>query len=116
VISVLEKVMLARPEHWIRYYRGTDAEQALKRKYSLSDRIRYYWTEQRVQQALDRMLANLTPVSLPLALLKQFVPDVLATGEENWNKITPEHIFLAKIKNVLDDYKQACDGEVVPSD
>ena len=42
IISVLDDVMREHPEHWVRYYHGNEAEQALKRKYSFSDRIRYY--------------------------------------------------------------------------
>ncbi len=108
IISVLENVMVEHPEHWIKYYHGTEAEQVLKRKYSFSDRIRYYWTEQRVQRALNTMLAKLTPISLPMPLLKQFVPDIWANSEGKWKTITPEQILLAKIKNVLEDYNQAC--------
>jgi D-tagatose-1,6-bisphosphate aldolase subunit GatZ/KbaZ len=108
VISVLDDVMLEQPEHWIRYYHGNEAEQALKRKYSFSDRIRYYWTEPRVQHALNIMFANLTQISLSVPLLKQFVPDIYANREDRWKTITPEQILLSKVKDVLEDYNQSC--------
>ena len=43
IMQVLDEVMVKYPEHWMKYYHGTEAEKAFKRKYSLSDRVRYYW-------------------------------------------------------------------------
>ncbi len=104
IISVLDDVMLAQPKHWVKYYQGDEKEKAFKRKYSLSDRIRYYWTEPRVQQTLGEMLGRLDQNPLPVTLLKQFVPDVYAMAGE----LTSEQVLLAKIQFVLDDYAQAC--------
>ena len=39
----LDQVMMAQPKYWEPYYGGTEAERALARKYSFSDRLRYYW-------------------------------------------------------------------------
>jgi D-tagatose-1,6-bisphosphate aldolase subunit GatZ/KbaZ len=111
IISVLDDVMLEQPEHWVKYYHGNEAEQARKRKYSFSDRIRYYWTEPRVQRALNTMLAKFTQVSIPTPLLKQFVPDICATYEDGWKTITPKQILLTKIENVLEEYNRACNGK-----
>jgi D-tagatose-1,6-bisphosphate aldolase subunit GatZ/KbaZ len=111
IISIIEQVMLRHPEHWRRYYHGDLAEQAFKRKYSLSDRMRYYWTRPLVQQALDGLLARLAQLPMPVALLKQFVPDVYAGLEDSGETITPEKILLAKIKGVLVGYEQACNPD-----
>ena len=111
IISILEQVMLRHPEHWRRYYHGDLAEQAFKRKYSLSDRARYYWSNPLVQQALEALLARLSQVTLPVALLKQYVPDAYTELVDSGEKITPEKILLAKIKGVLADYEQACNPE-----
>jgi D-tagatose-1,6-bisphosphate aldolase subunit GatZ/KbaZ len=111
LITTLEQVMLARPEHWRRYYHGSQQEQAFKRKYSLSDRIRYYWTDPQVQQALQAMLARLVQVPIPPGILRQFVPDVIADLEAGWGSITPEQILLGKVRRVLADYLAACKGE-----
>ena len=54
------------------------------------------------------MLANLTQIHLPVPLLKQFVPDIYANREDRWKTITPEQILPAKVKDVLEDYNQAC--------
>jgi D-tagatose-1,6-bisphosphate aldolase subunit GatZ/KbaZ len=110
IISVLDEAMTERPEHWAKYYHGDETEQFLKRKYSFSDRIRYYWTEPRVQHALNILLTGLTQISIPTPLLRQFVPDICATHEDKWKTITSEQILLTKIENVLEDYNQACSG------
>jgi D-tagatose-1,6-bisphosphate aldolase subunit GatZ/KbaZ len=99
LIQVLEDVMLKRPEHWKKYYHGTQPEQAFKRKYSLSDRARYYWPEPEVQNALATLMNNLGNKVLPYSLLSQFV------GETNLN---PAQVIDMKINRVLNEYMAAC--------
>ena len=45
----LYEVMVAQPKYWEPYYGGTEAERALARKYSFSDRLRYYWPEPAIE-------------------------------------------------------------------
>ena len=99
LIHVLDYVMLERPEHWKKYYHGTHAEQAFKRKYSLSDRARYYWSEPEVQNALDRLKDNLGDKVLPYSLLSQFI------GETDLNAA---QVIDMKINKVLNEYMSAC--------
>ena len=56
VREALDDAMLANPEHWKNYYRGDDAALRFARKYSLSDRSRYYWTQPSVAEALHILL------------------------------------------------------------
>lgn len=107
IITLLDKIMVEQPEHWVKYYHGDEREKTLKRKYSLSDRIRYYWTVPMVQQAFEKMMKKLNQNPLPATLLKQYVPD-LYTIEIQTGRLTPENILLAKIQNVLDNYAHAC--------
>ena len=107
IISVLDDVMVEYPEHWVKYYHGSEEGQAFKRRYSLSDRIRYYWTYPMVQQAFEKLMMKLNQNLLPVTLVKQYAPDVFTvTGKAGG--FTPEEILLAKIQTVLDDYAQAC--------
>ena len=99
LIQVLEDVMLKQPEHWKKYYHGTQPEQAFKRKYSLSDRARYYWPEPEVQNAFDKLRNNLGDKVLPYSLLSQFI------GETNLNAA---QVIDMKLNKVLDDYAVAC--------
>ena len=41
----LYEVMVAQPKYWEPYYGGTEAQHALARKYSFSDRVRYCWPD-----------------------------------------------------------------------
>jgi len=111
IVTILDAVMLDQPKYWARYYSGDENEQAHKRKYSLSDRIRYYWTDARVQAALEKLLANLNQRSLPLPLLERTLPEVYqAHGQSPAN--TPERILLKKIQVVLNGYAQACQPDL----
>ncbi len=111
IVAVMDAVMLDRPKYWARYYSGDEMEQARKRKYSLSDRIRYYWTDARVQTALEKLLANLNQRSLPVPLLERTVPDVYQLDDPTPAN-TPERILLKKIQLVLDGYAQACQPDL----
>ncbi len=107
IISLLDEIMVQKPEHWVKHYQGDEEEKAFKRKYSLSDRIRYYWAEPVIQQAVGKMLRNLAQKPIPAALVKQFAPDLFSFPTE-MGGLTPENILLAKIRNTLDVYAQAC--------
>jgi D-tagatose-1,6-bisphosphate aldolase subunit GatZ/KbaZ len=99
LIGTLEAVMLENPAHWRTHYHGNEKEQSLKRKFSLSDRIRYYWIRPEVQIAFERMLKNLGDQTLPYSLLSQYV------GETGLNA---SQVIGWKVKKVLDDYLAAC--------
>jgi len=107
IIPLVDDAMVEKPEYWIKYYRGDERMKAFKRKYSFSDRIRYYWAEPVVQQALGKLLRNLGQKPLPLTLLRQFVPDLYSLAKHTGG-LTPENILLGKIQATLDDYAQAC--------
>ena len=110
LIQVLDEVMIQHPEHWKKYYRGSEEEQAVKRKFSFSDRIRYYWSDPRVQAALKTLMNNLSEKPLPLFLLSQFAPrqyEQIRRGEIAW---TPEGVIFDRIREVLLDYEAACRG------
>jgi D-tagatose-1,6-bisphosphate aldolase subunit GatZ/KbaZ len=89
MIDQLETVMLEHPEHWRGYYHGSPAELAQKRMSSLSDRIRYYWSDPRIQQALKHLLDNLA---------------------QQDTSIPPEQMILENIRFVLDGYNRAVKG------
>lgn len=110
LIAVLDEAMLRDPRHWVKHYHGTQVEQAFARRYSLSDRARYYWPDARVQAAFDRLLHNLSRGPLPLTLLSQFAPQQLAHIRAGVTENTPEAVILDRIDQVLEDYASACEG------
>jgi D-tagatose-1,6-bisphosphate aldolase subunit GatZ/KbaZ len=108
LVEVLEEVMTRQPEHWQKYYHGEETAQRLARKFSRSDRLRYYWGSPQVQSALGWLLQNLGGKTLPLTLVSQFMP-------EQWERIrsgqidnTPEAVILDKVNSVLEEYAFAC--------
>lgn len=54
--AAMEALMLAQPENWASHYHGSDSEERLLRHYSLSDRIRYYWSMPEAQAAVNLFL------------------------------------------------------------
>ena len=69
--SIVEQRMNAYPANWKDYYSGSDVEMARLRVFSYSDRIRYYWSDEVVSQALGQLLKNLQDMSLPETLVSQ---------------------------------------------
>ncbi len=107
IVTVWDTVMQENPKHWFKYYAGDEKEKAYKRKYSLSDRIRYYWADPMVQQSFLKMMRNLNQKPVLATLVKQYIPELTILPDEP-SKWTPEKILLTKIQIVLDDYAHAC--------
>lgn len=106
--QTMEAVMVQAPGNWDRYYHGTDAERALQRHFSYSDRIRYYWPQPDAQAAVDALFALLHGVDLPETLIAQYLgglyPDVRA------GRLQPRaHVLaLAAVERLAADYVAAC--------
>ena len=108
LLPILNDAMNRDPRYWQKYYPGNAQEQAFKRKFSLSDRIRYYWPDVYVQQALTILLNNLNHKPLPLSLLSQYAPRFYECVRHNENPNTPEGLITTRIENVIEDYAFAC--------
>ena len=106
---VVEQRMLADPSQWEGYYPGTADEQRLARRYSYSDRMRYYWPDPAVRSAQDRLLANLNAVELPLPLISQYLPDQYARVRRGELLANPRALVIDHVRDVLRAYAQACD-------
>jgi D-tagatose-1,6-bisphosphate aldolase subunit GatZ/KbaZ len=104
---VLDDVMRARPEYWQDYYQGTESEIRLARKYSLSDRSRYYWMLPEVQCAVGHLVANLEREKIPLTLLSQYMPDQYRRVRQGLLACDPRSLVKDKIGNVLEGYYYA---------
>jgi D-tagatose-1,6-bisphosphate aldolase subunit GatZ/KbaZ len=109
LIEKLDEAMVHEPAYWIHHYRGTGQEVALARKYSLSDRIRYYWAGSDVQAAFSMLLHNLENKPLPLSLLSQFMPRHYIAIREGTLLNSVEAILIESILVVLRKYSKACE-------
>jgi D-tagatose-1,6-bisphosphate aldolase subunit GatZ/KbaZ len=108
VRAALEDSMLENPAHWLKYYHGDEADLRFARKYSYSDRSRYYWTQPEVQKALQALLNNLSERPAPLTLLSQYMPVQYRAVLEHRIKNTPADLIRDKILEVVDIYARAC--------
>ena len=106
--EVVEQRMLAEPAQWAKYYPGDVAERRLARRYSYSDRMRYYWPDPAIQAAERLLLANLTGREIPLPLLSQYLPDQYRRVRDGTLSNDPIELVLDRVRDVLRDYRDAC--------
>lgn len=113
--AVMEAVMLASPANWDRYYHGSDAERALQRHFSYSDRIRYYWPQPEAGQAVADLLALLGDTDLPETLVSQYLGGLYQEVRAGRLKPRARDLLLAAVGRLLDDYVVACCTEKLPA-
>jgi D-tagatose-1,6-bisphosphate aldolase subunit GatZ/KbaZ len=106
--DVLERVMLAHPGSWQRYYSGDDEQKRLARAFSLSDRVRYYWPRPELEAALARLRDNLGREPIPGPLLSQYLPGPAASLRAEGGKAVPRDLIHRKILEVTSVYSRAC--------
>jgi D-tagatose-1,6-bisphosphate aldolase subunit GatZ/KbaZ len=100
--ETLEEVMLgSKPNYWERYYRGGEDEQRFKRRYSLSDRSRYYWAHPRVDAAVNKLFANMSAKTIPFSLVSQYMPDLLEVVRETRRPVPPRDLAIAHVRNTV---------------
>ncbi len=114
VPDALEAAMLRNPEYWKGYFRGSDAAQlSFSRKFSYSDRCRYYWPDAAVQKEVDRLLHNLSAAPIPLTLISQYFPEQYEAVRAGQRHAIPQEIVERHVMKVLAIYAEACGTEVV---
>ena len=106
-IETLDEAMLAYPDFWQKYYHGSEGELRLARKYSLSDRCRYYLSFPEVKEAVLRLINNLEHTGIPINLLSQYLPNQYRHIREGRLANKPNDIIKDRIKDVIDDYLYA---------
>ncbi|MGE5607094.1 MAG: D-tagatose-bisphosphate aldolase, class II, non-catalytic subunit [Bacteroidota bacterium] len=107
--KTIDEVMLETPVYWKKYYHGDRRYLAYARKYSYSDRSRYYWGQPDIKAALERLINNLTCFPAPLALLNQYLPiqyNAIRAGEIHNNPL--ELIYHYINEQVTKVYAGAC--------
>jgi len=104
----LDEIMVAQPKYWEPYYGGTEAERALARKYSFSDRLRYYWPDPTVEASFQVLVKNLSERPAPLSLLSQFAPSAFQAIRNGELRNDPLSIIRHRIQEALGMYARAC--------
>lgn len=108
----IDRIMLENPKYWEKHYHGTPKEIELARSFSYSDRIRYYWTDEKVILLLDKMISNLNEIEIPNTLISQYLPSQYQMVMENKIENNPESLIISKVREVLNTYYSACGGNI----
>lgn len=107
LIETLEEVMLAQPANWQKHYHGDDRQLALARKYSFSDRARYYIGQPEVTSAIDKLFANLKEYPIPMNMLHQYMPVTYVKVRDGILPLDPKELALDGVTNFMLDYEYA---------
>jgi D-tagatose-1,6-bisphosphate aldolase subunit GatZ/KbaZ len=106
--QILENAMIGQPKYWERYYLGDERQKLFKRKYSFSDRLRYYWPLAELDSAKNRLFENLRNNKIPFSLLSQFMPVQFYQVCEGTIIADPKELVHSYIQSVTGIYSRAC--------
>ena len=77
------------PANWEKHYHGDEKHLAQCRKYSYSDRARYYIGQPEVVAAMNKLFDNLREYPIPMNMLHQYMPISYAKIREGKLKLNP---------------------------
>ena len=106
-INELDRIMVENPGNWKKYYHGTQREIELKRKYSFSDRSRYYFSMPEFIAVQNKLFENLSNIKIPLNILHQYMPlqyEKVIRGEI---EATPQALAKEGVLHFVYDYEYA---------
>ena len=106
-IDVLEKVMLENPGNWQKHYHGDEKQLHLARKYSFSDRARYYIGQPEVLEAMNKLFTNLNTYKIPLNMLHQYMPLTYAKVRDGELPLDAKELAMDGVTNFMLDYEYA---------
>ncbi|WP_213805790.1 D-tagatose-bisphosphate aldolase, class II, non-catalytic subunit [Granulicella sp. dw_53] len=108
LLRVIDDTMLAHPESWQPYYSDDLKQQALLRRFSYSDRVRYYWHYPEIVEAVKRLTDNLDAIKVPESVLSLYLRaqyERVRTGQIAGDTSS---LVVDKVRDVLRVYAQAC--------
>jgi D-tagatose-1,6-bisphosphate aldolase subunit GatZ/KbaZ len=106
-IETLDKVMMENPANWQKHYHGDDKQLALARKYSFSDRCRYYIGLPEVVDSMNVLFNNLREYRIPMNMLHQYMPLSYLKVRDGIIPLDPKELALDGIQNFMSDYEYA---------
>lgn len=103
LMAAMEDIMQSAPANWRTHYSGDETDVWLQRHFSLSDRIRYYWSDPRAQRAVADLHERLDGQKIPAPVLGQFLTGIsLQTDHGDCHSLLVE-----AVKTVLRSYERA---------
>lgn len=106
-IKTLEKVMLDNPGNWKKHYHGDEQQLALARKYSFSDRCRYYIGQPEVVASMNKLFENLKEYPVPMNMLHQYMPVSYVKVRDGLLPLDPKELAMDGVANFMEDYEYA---------
>ncbi len=107
-VEVLDKVMLDNPKNWEKHYHGSNSAKALARKYSFSDRCRYYLGDKEVVDAMEKLFDNLSKTEIPVNILQQYLPEQYTKVISGELALSPRELAKHSVAIFMEDYEYAC--------
>lgn len=105
--DVLDNVMLKDPGNWRNHYKGSELQMRLDRRYSYSDRCRYYLGDPQVVKSIDVLINNLRGTEIPMTLISQYFPSLYWKIRDGLMSNDPVELVKGNIKRTLDGYFEA---------
>ncbi len=106
--AAMERLMVAEPGHWAKYYPGDADAQRIQRHYSYSDRIRYYWPHRAASGAVERLLSRLAGRHIPETLVSQYLGPLYPAVAAGTLAARPDALMRAAVQRALAPYRAAC--------
>lgn len=103
IIAVIDEVMNADDRNW-RNYVPEGTQQRVLKLFGFSDRVRYYWPNEKIVHAVALLQANIDGVSVPRGLLEQYA----GAGVADAPLPLSTRIIDAKVGAVVRKYLNAC--------
>lgn len=103
-IEILDMEMIENPANWQKHYHGKEINVQFDRKYSFLDRSRYYYSSKSVDQAIKKLITNLSLKEIPLGVISQYLPEQYKHLRSGLINNTPEDFIIDKVMAVLDEY------------
>lgn len=107
LIEQLEEKMTEQPDNWKKHYHGTYKQMALARKYSFSDRARYYIGDAGMAAAIEKLFENLRKYPIPMNMLHQYMPIQYQEIREGRLTLDPKQLALSGAARFMKDYEYA---------
>jgi D-tagatose-1,6-bisphosphate aldolase subunit GatZ/KbaZ len=80
----------------------------LMRRYSYSDRVRYYWNAPAAKEAVEKLLLNLRQVAIPETMLSAYLPEEYLAVRAGTLRPDASSLVIHRIRTVLRAYADAC--------
>lgn len=106
-IETLDAAMVESTGNWKKHYHGTPEKIKYARKYSYSDRARYYLPVKAVKLAEERLFSNMKLTNIPITLINQYMPIQYTKIRKGQLKNEPVALVKDWVVNCIDEYLYA---------